>query len=77
MLYSNSTLSTEALQEKNEKDRGLRFASLVAWYLVSDSCIFISAHQWLILTGASVKYEKKIAMAIILDITHSMRYAKI
>ena len=60
-----------------KKIEGLRFASLVAWYLISDSCIFISAHQWLILTGASVKYEKKIAMAIILDITHSMRYAKI
>ena len=77
MLYSNSTLSTEALQEKNEKDRGLRFASLVAWYLISDSCIFISAHQWLILTGASVKYEKKIAMSIILDITPSIKYAEI
>ena len=60
-----------------KKIEGLRFASLVAWYLTSDSSIFISAHQWLILTGVSVKYEKKIAMSIILDITSSIKYAEI
>ena len=60
-----------------KKIEGLRFASLVAWYLTSDSSIFISAHQWLILTGVSVKYEKKIAMSIILDTTPSIKYAEI